>query len=100
MPGEPASETVVTYTVRDLFERVDGKLNTIDSKLDTKADKEELHGLERKLLQFAADAKAGAADLDRKVQAIEAWRNRAIGLALGLSVVFGGAAGAAARLVG
>lgn len=66
---------VVSYTIRELFERVDEKLISIDHKLDHKADQSDLDAL--RLVVAGQDS----ALLDFKL-----WRAKLVGLVIGLGL--------------
>jgi len=74
-------ETVVTYSVRELFERIDERLSAIDHKLSTKAE------------QSTVDS------LSERVDRLEGARDRLLGIALGLGVTAGGISGAIVRAI-
>ena len=69
----------VTFTVKELLERLDVKLDRLDLKLDTKAENHQVEALERRM------------DL------LEDWRNRIAG---GLAVVVLAVGALAGRLLG
>lgn len=71
-------DVAVTYTVKELFERVDGRLVSIDQKLDTTAEKADLDSLEG------------------RVSALEAWKWKLVGA---IAVVVPTATVAANRLM-
>lgn len=48
-PPLPAAGTVVAYDVKELFEKVDKKLDAISEKLDGKADREQVAALESRM---------------------------------------------------
>jgi hypothetical protein len=64
-------EPRITYSIRDLFERLDTKLTDIKESLDMKADK------------------ARVVELEVRVAQLEAARHRIVGAVIGLSAVAG-----------
>ena len=69
----PEPDPSITYTVKDLLARMDGKLDALDLKLDTKADAKELAQLRVEVAQKAdrADIRSLRDDVDalKKAQA-------------------------------
>lgn len=75
-----AAELGVSYTLKELFERVDGKLDGIDNKLDSKADQKDLD------------------ELARQVTEIALWRARTLGFAAAVGAIVGSGAFGVLRL--
>ena len=69
----------VTFTVKELLERLDAKLDRLDLKLDTKAENHQVEAL------------------SRRVDGLEDWRSRIAG---GFAVVVLAIGALAARLLG
>lgn len=64
-------EPKITYSIRDLFERLDSKLTDIKESLDMKADK------------------ARVVELEVRIAQLEAARHRMVGAIIGLSMAAG-----------
>lgn len=79
MNGEDAS--VVSYSVRELFERVDTKLTDIAHKLDSKADQSDLDALKLEVAGLRLD------------------KAKFLGVCFGIAVGAGGGAAATLRAV-
>lgn len=96
-------ENGVSYTVKELLDRIERKVDLIDQKLDLKADRERVHDVANRL---AAIELANAArvplleqfrDAQQEIAALQSWRNRMIG-AVALAVFLG--MGAWAQMLG
>lgn len=113
-PDEP----FLTYTLREMFEAIRADLGQIESKLDRKADKEDLVRLEHQLEtvkreadergnsaaltvdRVAADAQRRHDDHTSRLEDLEKWRAKVIGIAIGVGSVSGGAASVIAKALG
>lgn len=77
-----SADAVVSYSVRDLFEKVDAKLDRIVEQLEGKADKAQVDALEG------------------KVDALEQFRWKVVGIALGAGLSGSGALVAVLKALG
>lgn len=78
-------DAVVSYSVKQLFERIDERLVRMDAKLDAKADK--------------ADLDALAVEVEVLRSSWKTFRDRAIGLGIGVAIPAGGMAGVLSRVL-
>ena len=87
----------VAYTVKELLDRIERKVDNIDTKLDLKADRDRVHDVSNRIaalellnagqtpvMQQFSDARTDIEDL-------KLWRNRLAG-GLAVAVFLGGAA--------
>lgn len=111
-------EPVLTFTLRELLDRVDRGLIAIETKLDHKADKSDVERIERHILDVerAADERGNSlaltiervqqkgdsadTELGKRIDDLERWRAKVLGLALGVGAASGGIAAAVARALG
>lgn len=83
----------IVYTTKELLGRLDQKLDLIDMKLDSKADRDRVHDLANRTaaLELQAGLRARLVDEVRETQArvtlLETWRNRLAGGFAALSLV-------------
>lgn len=87
----------VTYPLKELLDRLERKLDSIDGKLDLKADRDRVHDVMARLSALEL-THAGLIPVLKQFQEsrqdiedLKLWRNRVIG-ASGLAVVLGAAA--------
>ena len=99
------AEPNVEYTVKELLDRIDRRVESIDGKLDLKADRERVHDLTNRVATLEL-LNAGQvpmlqqfSDSRKDIEDLKLWRNRLVG-AVGLAVFIGGAAFARAVGVG
>lgn len=83
--GEPENG-VIRFTTKELLGRIDNKLDGLDAKLDTKADRSRVHELASSVaaMQLGKADKTELAGLDNRIQTLERGNSKFIG---GLVVV-------------
>ena len=90
-------DILVQYPLKDVLDRIEGKVDAIDTKLDLKADRDRLHDMANRVatLELLNAGQVPMFDHFRQAQVdidqLKTWRNRVIGAA-GLALFFGGAA--------
>ena len=62
----------VTFTTKELLERIDNKLDALDAKLDTKADREHVHDLRNALAAAEGRWISGLHGIEGRVATLEA----------------------------
>lgn len=85
---EPA-ELTITYTLRELLERMELKLGQIMVKLDGKADRADVESVRAELDEVRAE-----------VADIKLWRAKVVGIAAGVGALVGSGAAGVLRLLG
>lgn len=87
----------VSYTVKELLDRIDRKVDNIDTKLDLKADRDRVHDVSNRLATLEL-ARAASEPLyeqfrlaQREIEELQTWRNRLLG-ATALAVFLGASA--------
>ena len=90
-------DILVQYPLKDVLDRIERKVDDIDSKLDLKADRDRLHDVSSRVATMEL-LNAGQLPMfdqfrtaQHDIEALKSWRNRVIGAA-GLALFFGGAA--------
>ena len=87
----------VSYTVKELLAQINQKVNSIDVKLDQKADRERVHVVENRVAALEL-LNAGSVnpvlsqvvDFRKDIDDLKSWRNRLVG-AFTLAMLLGAA---------
>lgn len=93
----------VQYTVKELLDRIERKVDNIDAKLDLKADRERVHEIAARVAALEllnaghGHVIQGFTKVGKEIEDLKSWRNRIIG-AVSLAVFLG--ATALARALG
>jgi Lon protease-like protein len=92
-----ADEREVAYTVKELLDRIERKVDNIDAKLDLKADRDRVHDVTNRLAALEL-LNAGnrhvlteVSDQKTEIEDLKLWRNRLAG-GMAVAVFLGGAA--------
>lgn len=79
----------VSYSVKELFEKVDRKLDHISAQIDGKADRTQVVALEGQIEALKSE-----------IADIKIWRAKVAGVAAAVGAVVGGSAATVAQLLG